>query len=266
VVPNIKYYVSKLISEEILLITKGFIGEASKLFGRVSPKYSEALLYHSEDMEWARSTVDVMMAKDVPDDYVPARCANAWEGRNANGVSVFTASFCEKGGEGRWVPEAPHEYVHVIQDSVEHFFDLQPCWSTEGMANFYGISIAKPNQEFLNGLIRQDLNSTIGSFDTSQTFGSLLLQNSSEIIVKLMTKMETPNPEDRLPACYDLGGWAYEALVAIYGQDKIVDYLESFRNQNGWKTNFEITFGIKPEKLYENLTPYFAAKAKTLIS
>ena len=266
VAPNIKFYVSKLISDEILIVTKKYIGAVHKLFWRIAPKYSEALFYHSEDMEWAKSNVDILMGRDVPDDYVPARCANAWEARNANNVSVFTAAFCENGGAGRWLPEAPHEYVHVVQDSIGKFFDFQPCWSTEGMANYYGVAIAKPNQDFLKGLIKQDLNSTINSLDPNQTLGSLLLSNSIDTTVRIMSKMEVSNPEDRLAACYQLGGWAYEALVATFGQDKIVEYISTFRDQNGWKVNFETVFGIKPEVFYAKLTPYFAVKAKELLS
>ena len=259
--PNIKIYVSKLISESVLQKAKSDLYKIQSLFMRIAPKYSEALFYHADDIEWAQSTVDILLGEDASNDLVPARCANAWERKNVNNVSVFTGSFCDAGGTGRWVPEVPHEYVHVVQDSLGSFWP-QPCWITEGMANYYGMAIAEPNPEQVLGLLNQDLNGTITSITGSQTLRSFLSQNTADEIKRAMTLMEKPDPEDRLGACYMLGGWAWEALLAVYGQDKIVDYLQGFQVKSDWKVNFNSVFGITPDVFYGKLAPYFASKVK----
>lgn len=259
--PNIKMYVSKLISDSVLQKTKSDLYKIQSLFMRIAPKYSEALFYHADDIEWAQSTVDILLGEDASNDLVPARCANAWERKNAKNVPVFTGSFCDAGGTGRWVPEVPHEYVHVVQDSIDYFWP-QPCWIGEGMANYYGMTIAEPNPEQVLGLLNQDLNGTITSITGSQTLRSFLSQNNADEIKRAMTLMEEPDPQDRLGACYMLGGWAWEALLAVYGQDKIVDYLQGFQNRSDWKVNFNSIFGITPDVFYGKLAPYFASKVK----
>jgi hypothetical protein len=259
--PNIKIYVSKLISDSVLQKAKNDLSKIQRLFMRIAPKYSEALFYHAQDIEWAQQTVDVLVGEDMSNDSVPARCANAWERKNKSNIPVFTGSFCDNGGIGRWVPEVPHEYVHVVQDSLGYFWP-QPCWISEGMANYYGMTVSEPNPEQVLGLLNQDLNGIITSITGSQTLRSFLSQNSADEIKRAMTLMEKPGSEDRLSACYMLGGWAWEALLAVYGQDKIVDYLQGFQNKSDWKLNFNSVFGITPDVFYGKLAPYFASKVK----
>ncbi len=259
--PNIKIYVSKLISDSVLQKAKNDLSKIQRLFMRIAPKYSEALFYHAQDIEWAQKTVDVLVGEDMSNDAVPARCANAWERKNKNNIPVFTASFCDDGGIGRWVPEVPHEYVHVVQDSLGSFWP-QPCWISEGMANYYGMTVSEPNPDQVLGLLNQDLNGKITSFTSSQTLRAFLSQNSADEVKRAMTLMEKPESEDRLSACYMLGGWAWEALLAVYGQDKIVDYLQGFQNKSDWKVNFNSVFGITPNDFYGKLAPYFASKVK----
>jgi hypothetical protein len=55
-----------------------------------------------------------------------------------------------------------------------------------------------------------------------------------------------------------LGGLAFEALTASFGQEKIAEFMTSFKSSKDWKANFQTTFGLDVSTFYQKMTPYLA--------
>ena len=85
-----------------------------------------------------------------------------------------------------------------------------------------------------------------------------MAEGSEEKISALFKAIETPGGGGGASSCYLLGGLAFEALTATYGQDKIAAYMTSFKVSKDWKANFLSTFGIEIATFYQKLTPYLA--------
>ena len=97
-----------------------------------------------------------------------------------------------------------------------------------------------------------------GNPQNSRTLPKIMAEASEEKVIELYKAIETPGGGGGASSCYLLGGLAFEALTAVYGQDKIAEYMTSFKSSKDWKANFFSTFGVEITTFYRKLIPYLA--------
>jgi hypothetical protein len=85
-----------------------------------------------------------------------------------------------------------------------------------------------------------------------------MAEASEEKVIELYKGIETPGGGGGASSCYLLGGLAFEALTAVYGQEKIVDFMTSFKSSRDWKGNFLLIFGVEITTFYRKLIPYLS--------
>ena len=155
-----------------------------------------------------------------------------------------------------------HEYTHLYQ-AQNHLMNNAPVWVVEGMADFYGqhLGLWTSNDKALvmhrKMLARQGRVPSIKSLSKAQ-------------FVTLMKKFESPEYDQ---SAYYFGSLATEALVAVFGEFKVNEFVKSFsalpENYSGkpvisplFYESFETSFGVAPTAFYEKLYPYVTAMSK----
>jgi hypothetical protein len=168
---------------------------------------------------------------------------------------------------------AAHEYAHQpLMTSYNNQRILSPTavpsWANEGGAEFFAVALTSEGggigakyfyQLHLSQLSSSKIAPNAGFNDY---IGPTLATISSEEVVAMMRDLETRSASsDSAP--YSLGMWATELLVAVYGVDAYIAYLDAMSPQSHWKVSFESTFGVSVDTFYEKLTPYLHWVAKT---
>lgn len=167
----------------------------------------------------------------------------------------------------------PHEYTHFVQFYSGDLPGKSACWVVEGMATFYGNAIGF-SMDDPDGVVRnQFFNGFAYSYGapnpTSATraeFMSTLRRGNPTEISALMRLLEPPGCSQStgpttVQIGYLLGGMAWEALVASYGQQKVVDFMKDHITTQNWKLSFSNTYGLTVDEFYQKLAPYFASQA-----
>ena len=98
----------------------------------------------------------------------------------------------------------------------------------------------------------------------SRTLPKLLMENSAEKVINFFKTLEVPGGGGHPSACYLFGGVAFEALVASFGHDKIVEFMKAFNTSRDWKANFLQVFEVDDQTFYRKLTPYLAYIGKQI--
>ena len=166
----------------------------------------------------------------------------------------------------------PHEYTHFVQFYSGDLPSKAACWVVEGMATFYGNAIGF-SMDDLNGSVRNQFYSgftySYGAPNptpaTRAEFTETLRRGNPDEITKLMRLLEPPGCSQStgpttVQTGYLLGGMAFEALVASFGQQKVVEFMKDHITTKNWKVSFANTYGISVEEFYQKLAPYFASQ------
>jgi hypothetical protein len=167
----------------------------------------------------------------------------------------------------------PHEYTHFVQFHSGDLPGKAACWVVEGMATFYGNAIGF-SMDDPNGIVRnQFFNGFAYSYGapnptptTRAEFMQTLRRGNSTEIAAIMRLLEPPGCSQStgpttVQIGYLLGGMAWEALVASFGQQKVVDFMKDHITTQNWKVSFANTYGLSVEEFYQKLAPYFASQA-----
>lgn len=162
---------------------------------------------------------------------------------------------------------AAHEYAHLPLLSRYNKQGIRtaaanPVWANEGGAEFLAMALTEESggvganyfyRVHWNMLGRSEVAPNAGFTDTIK---SRMATITSEETVAMMQDMETRQAlSSQSP--YATGKWATELLVAVYGVDAYLAYLDALSPQVLWRDSFENTFGVSVETFYEKLTPHF---------
>ena len=162
---------------------------------------------------------------------------------------------------------AAHEYAHLPLLSRYNKQGIRtaaanPVWANEGGAEFFAMALTEESggvganyfyKVHWNMLGRSEVAPNAGFTDTIK---SRMATITSEETVAMMQDMETRQAlSSQSP--YATGKWATELLVAVYGVDAYLAYLDALSPQVLWRDSFENTFGVSVETFYEKLTPHF---------
>jgi hypothetical protein len=266
---NINYIVGPGVDPNRLLAEKAGIDRIAGLWSPYFKPEKVRFVYVSEnDSEWAEKIVvseqlNSMMYQSITLMITQNSCGFALGARPGG---IYTNIQCLATGQGLGnLQTGPHEYTHFFQYSNNSLPDYSPCWITEGMAHFYGNAVGYSLQdpigkERLNMFIGQTYNYDKGKGNpqNARTLPKIMAEGSEEKISALFKAIETPGGGGSASSCYLLGGLAFEALTATYGQEKIAGFMTSFKASKDWKANFLSIFGIEISTFYQKLTPYLA--------
>lgn len=168
-----------------------------------------------------------------------------------------------------------HEYTHFMEMNVKNWIGgasgtttgkRNSCWIEEGFATFYGFAVGASPNDPTGAKRRQFLFELLYNFDDNrkQPHGTLkveLARGDVGTIKSLFAMLEnTPWPCDETQNAYALGSLAAEALVASFGQDRMVKFYLSSASTGDWRKSFQAVFGLSIDSFYEKLTPYIASQ------
>jgi hypothetical protein len=66
-------------------------------------------------------------------------------------------------------------------------------------------------------------------------------------------------------AYYSYGAAAWEALVAIYGQDSVMEYFKQIKNGANWDLAFKSVFGMAEDEYLHRVSVYLAKLRNQLL-
>lgn len=166
----------------------------------------------------------------------------------------------------------PHEYTHFAQYHSASMPNLAACWVIEGMATFYGVAIGfyeidskgELRTNFYRNFARsygQQTGDTTGFFNITKW----LSEGNTEEIIRIMQLLEVPGCSQNtgpttVQIGYLMGSMAFEALVAVYGHQGVVNFMTDYTKTKDWRVSFKNTYGLEPEDFYRKLTPYIASQ------
>ena len=185
----------------------------------------------------------------------------------SQGGGFFTMILCL----GRENPDAlkitPHEFTHWYQGQFGELTEVGPLWFIEGSAEFYGIAIgmqgeakAVPYRFYLYQGHAAGYAYHTGSENLLRTLRDI---TKSEF-VDLMRANEDKFRGDPQYS-YLVGGMATEALVSVFGHERVVKYMKSFADTANWRQSFEEVFGLSVVTFYEHLHGYVQATAQQMV-
>lgn len=168
-----------------------------------------------------------------------------------------------------------HEYTHFMELNVKNWAGAasgtavgkrNSCWIEEGFATFYGFAVGASPADPTGSERRKFLSQLLFNFDDNRknphgTLKAELERGDPQVVKSLMAMLEnTPWPCEETQNAYALGSLAAEALVASFGQEKMVEFYLSSASTGDWRKSFQITFGLSVDSFYEKLTPYIASQ------
>ena len=272
--PEVTYHVSPGVTEEMLAVEREVLERTAKLWSADFLPTNARIIYVVQkdpaEKAWLEQKVSelgglrYMLPTSIGDWY-----DNSCGALASNGGGYYTMIQCL----GREVsPEAlhivAHEYTHWVQYSMGDVPGKGPNWLTEGGATFYGISMGfiGAKDEDLSRL-RFITNFTFGhDYNSGQPFGTFrdwVLDASESDFVALMQELEGINIDaNGASRQYLMGNLASEALVAVFGHEKMIDLYKSFMTTTDWEVSFESIYGLSVDEFYEKLYPYAVATVK----
>lgn len=161
----------------------------------------------------------------------------------------------------------PHEYTHWYHGQFGELTEKGPLWFIEGAAEFYGIAIGMKGQERAvpyRFYLYEGHSAGFGYRNKTESLLNTLASISEEDFVSLMRFHEDKWKGDP-QFSYLVGGMATEALVAVYGANKVDEFAKSFEVTSGWKQSFEEVFGIEVADFYRHLHAYTSATATSML-
>lgn len=260
-------------------IAKKEINSAVKLWSSFfKPTSMTIIWYSSKDIDWAKAKYEA--AGGNPDWASGfSGCSAQYCGNASASLMSGTKFLFEQGLEfrdqGLWNRStAAHEYSHLAQFGLSAPTNLGalPWWSVEGGAQFYGEAIgydyfdsSRLTRSGMHSQYASDSQSYISELFPGQTLKSVLQKNDPTASKILMKSIEaTTNAPGALGLSYLLGSYATEALVSVYGHEKMANFYSSFATSADYQSNFEKIFGISLDTFYLKLTPYLHSMSAEL--
>ena len=268
---SIDFQVGKNVEPFRVEIAKNEINSAVKLWSSVfKPSSVTIIWYSSKDIEWAKAKYEAAGGNPAGtngfDSCSPQYCGNA-SASLIDGTKFLFEQGLEFKDQGLWNRStAAHEYTHLAQFGLSAPTNLGalPWWSVEGGAQFYGEAIgyayfdsSKVTRSGMHSQYALDSQAYVSTMFAGQSLKSVLQKNDPSNTKILMKSIEaTTNSPGALGLSYLLGSYATEALVSVFGHEKMADFYRSFSTSADYESNFNKVFGISLDTFYAKLTPY----------
>jgi hypothetical protein len=145
----------------------------------------------------------------------------------------------------------PHEYTHLYQQKYNAF---NISWYMEGSASFFGWTL---------GFDPYEPTSHVRSYHLMNLWSQLPKAVQDDFKSKdlgrfqsRMREISGRNTQETANMSYWVGALATEALVALYGFDKFVEWTENMQNEKDVSKVLIQTYGFSADYFYEKLAPY----------
>ena len=145
----------------------------------------------------------------------------------------------------------PHEYTHLYQQKYNAF---NISWYMEGSASFFGWTL---------GFDPYEPTSNVRSYHLMNLWSQLPKAAQDDFKSKdlgrfqsRMREISGRNTQETANISYWVGALATEALVALYGFDKFVEWTENMQNEKDVSKVLIQTYGFSADYFYEKLAPY----------
>jgi len=145
----------------------------------------------------------------------------------------------------------PHEYTHLFQQKYNAF---NISWYMEGSASFFGWTL---------GFDPYEPTSHVRSYHLMNLWSQLPKAVQDDFKSKdlgrfqsRMREISGRNTQETANMSYWVGALATEALVALYGFDKFVEWTENMQNEKDVSKVLFQTYGFSADYFYEKLAPY----------
>jgi hypothetical protein len=145
----------------------------------------------------------------------------------------------------------PHEYTHLYQQKYNAF---NISWYMEGSASFFGWTL---------GFDPYEPTSHVRSYHLMNLWSQLPKAVQDDFKSKdlgrfqsRMREISGRNTQETANMSYWVGALATEALVALYGFDKFVEWTENMQNEKDVSKVLNQTYGFSADYFYEKLAPY----------
>ena len=186
--------------------------------------------------------------------YTPCAFAMAGSGNN---VPTFVQCLGRPYSDGN-KQTGPHEYTHLFQQYYGGTNMYRIPWYTEGSASYFGWTLGfyTYNPDFSE---RENwLKSLYFNMDNEakSDFKSKDMQRFKNRMKMLIPSANQPTGN----ASYWAGGLATEALVALQGFDKFVEFTRNIQANSDMSLILKQTYGFDEDYFYEKLAPYVWAQ------
>ena len=249
----------------------------------IAPEKLNVVLFTENDPEWVdKKQIELSGEWQLDNELQSVRLKKY--GCNIAGMYLpGNLYFCVKDqkwqtGDPSFYPQAhlfAHEYTHFMEMYVKNWMGgvkgqaigkRNSCWIEEGFATFYGFAVGSYPTEPSGRDHRKFLRELTFEYDKRRnlpigTLAKLITEGNVDETKKLFGMLEnTPWPCEETQNAYALGSLAAEALVAVKGQESMVNFYKSSARTGDWRISFQEAFGIRVDTFYEKLTPYLASQ------
>ena len=145
----------------------------------------------------------------------------------------------------------PHEYTHLYQQKYNAF---NISWYMEGSASFFGWTL---------GFDPYEPTSNVRSYHLMNLWTQLPKAVQDDFRSKDLTRFKSRmgeisgrNTQETANMSYWVGALATEALVALYGFDKFVEWTKNMQNEKDVSKVLNQTYGFSADYFYEKIAPY----------
>lgn len=254
-------------------VEKNTLLNTSKLWASIfkPDRKVEVILYDYPDLQWANDRFKSFTGRDTlfsAKSCQPTYCAAGSGNIIPNSPFIYEQGL--GGGDDRNRSTSAHEFTHIVQMyGTTEAWRNSPLWLFEGMAQYYGEAVGYAPFD-TNGETRKLMhfgNASNYKRDYGVDLKVEFEQKSDLITQKWMSKVEFPTDrfsQESAGLAYLLGSYATEVLVAVYGQQKVAQYVSEFKKTGNWEQTFQSTFGISKNDFYKKLTPYLYEMSKEL--
>ena len=274
VATNVKYFVGKNVEESMVSLIKKDLASAIGLWATKVTKDDDVsvIWYTQPDLEWAKSkylelTDNPISASNINSSCTLTYCGGATATVTNKGALVFEQGM-KHNPDGWNRSTSAHEYTHLAQYKTSNRkVYAMPLWLKEGSAQFYGEAVGYSplgkQASIRRGMHTQfarDAEDAVATAFNGLKVKEVLAAGVTADAVKIMTLLEARQGNSSLTGlAYLLGSYASEVLVAVYGQEKMVELYESFSTSENWEANFSKVYGVSTAHFYGKLAPYFKA-------
>lgn len=249
----------------------------------IKPEKLNIVLFTENDPEWVDQRQIELSGEWLLDNELQSQRLKKY-GCNIGGMYLpGNLYFCIKpyaaeANSSEYYAEAhkfAHEYTHFMEMNVKNWMGYvkgqgvgkrNTCWIEEGFATFYGFAVGSYQTEPTGRLHRQFIKELTYHYDNHRnqapgTLAKLISEGRVEETKRLFGMLEnTPWPCDETDNAYALGSVAAEALVAVKGQQGMINFYKASARTGDWRAAFQEAFGISVDTFYEKLTPYLASQ------
>jgi len=276
---DINFYVSPATEKTDLALDKALLERASLLWGaNFWPSGRGRIVYvtpgSQSELDWFERQISqfgglryMLDADEIENWYWGPEKTRSCGALASQGDNYYPLLSCIQPTTPGNLKVTPHEYTHWYYGQFGELNNEGPLWFIEGAPEFFGMAIGFKDEplavpyrsnifQFHSGGSMLDMGDQLDLLTTLQTM------TESEFI-ELMTRQED-KWSGSASFAYFIGGMASEALLAVYGADKVDEFARTFAMSSNWKPAFKRVFGLDVEDFYAKLLPYVAQTAKEM--